>query len=123
MDRPAAGGCDSCVGKGADMRITLDTMRSPTLETHAQCCGNCKFWWCYEVDDINEYMTPGDDDYTISGASGFNGECRRYPPTLLPKRVDFADGRDVLGASHPDCGAFHWCGEYQSRQPITPDAE
>jgi hypothetical protein len=99
------------------MKIACDTPfhRSASLDYPIQCCGNCKFWWG-EGDDPNRYMNHDGDEYWASGAGDIKGDCRRFPPTLLPERLKFHDGDEMLEANCPQTNTLYWCGEYQPRQ-------
>lgn len=99
------------------MTISCDTPfhRGASLDYPVQCCGNCKFWW--GNGDPNRYLNHDDAEYWCSGAGGVNGQCRRYPPTLVPEHRTLGDGEEFLETRHPESNALHWCGEYQRRKP------
>ena len=41
------------------------------------------------------------------------GECRRYPPVLVPNSYD-SDGEDIYNSCEfPMVSATNWCGEYK----------
>lgn len=100
------------------MKISCDTPfhRGAALNYPVQCCGNCKFWWGKE--DPNRYMEHLDGEYWRSRAGDVNGECRRYPPTLVPEHR-MLGAEEFLETRHPECSALHWCGEYQQRNQAT----
>lgn len=65
-------------------------------------CSECRYW---------------DATHTVSGAiSGAYGECRRYPSSPVPKRIEGIGG--ILGESEfvqPTTAGNFWCGEFKAR--------
>ncbi len=66
-----------------------------------QACGDCRHY---------EWAGP------IAGW----GECRRFPPTLLPVTVANA-GDDEHRSRHPCVKKHHWCGEFSAAVTPTTD--
>ena len=67
-----------------------------------QICDNCKFY----IKDEDSLTT---------------GECRRYPPIILPYgREELPNGRilPMTASYHPAVDYDSWCGEFQDKHSV-----
>jgi hypothetical protein len=58
-------------------------------------CRDCRWW----------NPLPG------AGAAVQSGECRRYPPSVLPSALDYHSSTEMSDRGFPLTGENDWCGE------------